>query len=264
MVWGLVGGVPLYLTWWDASAPVADNLARLVCTPGGRLLSEGELVLATEGHGDLARQVLYAVARGRTRFNEIQQAVKSNPARVLDDLVALRLVERLHPVTEDPRRSRRITYHVADNFLAFWLGVVDRYRGEIERGLGASILPVLLEHLDQHMGPRWEEAYRMHLRRLAAAGELPGVVAVGPYWTNARDPKEIDAVCLAGRSRRAVLVGEAKWGREVDARPLRRELERKAAGLPDVADALAISVCARERVTHAEGVRVFTARDIFG
>jgi len=46
-------------------------------------------------------------------------------------------------------------YRVADNFLAFWLGVVDRYRAEIERGLGATILPVLLESLDDHMGPVW-------------------------------------------------------------------------------------------------------------
>lgn len=266
LVWGLVGGTPQYLGWWDAGRSVRENLARLVCTPGGRLLTEGEYVLATEGgRTDLPRQVLHAIAAGRTKFNEIEQAVRTNPARTLDDLVALRLVERLVPVTEDPARTRRRIYRIADNFLAFWLGVVSRYRAEIERGLGESILPVILRALDDHMGPVWEEAYRLHLRRLAAEGRLgEEVVAVGRYWTQAADPGELDAVVLAGRSRRAVLVGEAKWTKQVDARPLVRDLARKAAALPRTDEALRYSVCARERVTHAGDALAVTAADIFG
>lgn len=41
--------------------------------------------------GELARQTLYAIAAGKTKFNEIKQVVR---------LVELRLVERLVPVTE--------------------------------------------------------------------------------------------------------------------------------------------------------------------
>lgn len=265
LVWGIVGGMPLYLRWWDQGASVEANLLRLACTPGGQLLTEGQLVLATEGEGgELARQTLYAIASGRTKFNEIEQAVRADPGRTLERLVALRLVERLVPVTEDPRRTRRRTYRIADNFLAFWLGLLDRYRPEIERGLGESILPVLLESIDDHMGGPWENAFRDHLRRLAAAGELvPGTVAVGPFWTAAADPGEIDAVVLAGRRREAVLVGEAKWARRVDAARLRAELERKAQALPRLAAEPRYAVCARERVDNAGDALVATAADIF-
>ncbi len=66
--------------------------------------------------------------------------------------------------------------------------------------MGETILPVLLTQLDEHMGAVWEEAYRIHLRRLALAGALgPDVVAVGPFWREGADPCEIDAVVLAGR-----------------------------------------------------------------
>lgn len=264
LVYGLVGGVPLYLAWWDQGASVGANLRRLACTPGGLLLTEGELALATEvDAGDLGRQVLYAIAAGRTRHHEIADAIRADPSRTLDRLVSLRLVERLIPVTEDPARTRRRAYRIADDFLAFWLGLLDRYRPEIERGLGDSILPVLLSSLDDHLGPRWEGMFRDHLRRRSERGELgPGVVAVGPFWTAADEPVEIDAVVLAGRERAAVALGEAKWARRVDGDRIRGQLERKVDALPRARQPVRYVVAGRERV-DGTGIIAVTASDVF-
>lgn len=265
LVWGLVGGVPLYLEWWDQHHSARENLARLVCSPGGQLLNEGQLVLATEGDtGGLGMLVLRAIAAGRTKHNEIEQAVRAEPARTLERLIELRLIERMAPVTEDPRRTRKRLYRISDNFLAFWLGVVEPYKAEIERGLGASILPVLMQSLDDHMGARWEEAFRQHLRRLAAEGRLErDIVAVGSWWTDA-PAVEIDAVALGGRGRAATLVGEAKWARTVDGEALRGGLEHKATSLPKLREPLTFAVGARREVRNAERVLAVTAADIFG
>src|SRR5581483_11813249 len=123
-----------------------------------------------------------AIAAGRTKFNEIQDAVRTDPTRTLERLRALRLIDRILPVTEDERSTRRRLYRIADNFLAFWLGLVDRHRAQIDLGLGPSILPVLLRELDDHLGPIWEEAFLLHLRRLAAEGALGDeIVAIGPF-----------------------------------------------------------------------------------
>jgi AAA+ ATPase superfamily predicted ATPase len=263
--WGILGGVPLYLSWWDQQQSIRGNLAALVCRPGGRLLDEGRLVLATEGDtGDLGQLVLRAIAAGRTKHGEIEQAVRAEPARTLERLIELRLVERMTPVTDAGSRTRRRSYRIADNFLAFWLGVVEPYRAEIERGLGPSILTPMLSRLDDHMGPCWEEAFRSHLRRLANAGELAeDIVRIGPFWATHPDV-EIDAVALAGRGEEAVLAGEAKWASTADGARLVRELELKASALPRRASRLRYAVCARERIVNAPpGTLAITSRDIF-
>jgi AAA+ ATPase superfamily predicted ATPase len=265
LVWGILGGIPLYLTWWEEQHTVRENLARLVCRPGGRLLDEGRLVLATEGDtGGLGTLVLRAIAAGRTKHGEIEQAVRAEPARTLERLIELRLIERMVPVTEAGSRTRRRSYRIADNFLAFWLSIVEPYRAEIERGLGPSILSPLIARLDDHMGPRFEEAFRAHLRRLAADGALaPDIVRIGPYWSE-RPPVEIDAVALAGRGEEAVLLGEAKWARTANATRTVHELQRKADALPRVAPAPRYAVCARERLTGvAKDTLALTAADIF-
>ncbi|MBN1631008.1 MAG: ATP-binding protein, partial [Thermoleophilia bacterium] len=169
-------------------------------------------------------------------------------------------------VTEDPARTRRRVYRVMDNFLRFWLGWVERYRSEIERGLGSPIARVLEQNLDDAMGGTWEEAFRMHLRRMATAGLLgPEVVAVGPWWTEGSDPAQIDAVVLSGRGREAVLAGEARWARSASGTRIVRGLEAKAQRLPQRRDPFAYAVGARTRVVDAPpGTLVVTARDIFG
>ena len=265
LVWGILGGVPLYLTWWEQERSVRENLARLVCRPGGQLLDEGQLVLATEGDwSDLGQLVLRAIAAGATKHSEIERAVRAEPARTLQRLIELRLIERVEPATEAGRRTRRRSYRIADNFLAFWLGIVDPYRAEIERGLGPSILTPLLARLDNHMGARWEEAFRSHLRQLATTGALgPDIVRVGAFWSE-RPPVEIDAVALAGRREEAVLLGEAKWARTADAARIVHELERKSTALPRLAPTPAYAVCARERLTGLPATAIgITAADIF-
>ncbi|MHB8296619.1 MAG: ATP-binding protein [Acidimicrobiales bacterium] len=267
LVYGIAGGMPLYLGWWDQDAAVDENLLRLVCEPSARLLTEGELVLASElAGGDYDRQVLHAIAAGKSQYGEIKDYVRAEPLRTIERLIELQFVERARPVGNS-ERSRRRAYRIADPFVAFYLGVVTPFRTEIERGLGPSIVAVLRESLDDHMGGVWEEAFRSHLRRMAATGTLDlgaPVVAIGPWW-DASGHNEIDALVLTGRSRVPTLAGEAKWARREDGGRLVERLRDKVrSGLRLDPAGLSYAVCAREVLTNVPpGVMAVTASEIF-
>ena len=266
-VYGITGGTPLYLSWWNQDDTVAGNLLELAGRPGSPLLTEGQLVMATEvGEGEHTMGVLTAIAAGRTKHSEIKDAIGAEPSRTLDRLIELRIIERVLPVTEQGTRSRRRIYRIADNYLGFYLGPLTRFRAEIERGLGPSIIRPLTSFIDEHMGPAYEEAFREHLRRLANQGSLgEDIVAIGAWWTD-DGQHEIDAVVLAQRSltRVPVLAGESKWASSVNAGRIKAGLAAKAAALtPDVAS-LRFAVCARDQVENADAdTLVVTAADIF-
>ena len=266
-VYGICGGTPLYLSWWNQQASISDNLYDLAGRPGAPLLTEGQLVMATEvGAGEHTMAALTAIAAGRTRHSEIKDAIDADPSRTLERLIELRIIERMLPVTEQGTRSRRRIYRITDNYLAFYLGTLTRFRAEIERGLGKSIIRPLAAWLDEHMGPVFEEAFREHLRRMANAGDLgEDIVAVGSWWSD-DSQQEIDAVVLAqqGLTRLPVLAGESKWRTTVDARSIKAGLVRKAAVLTENAEGLRYAVCARDTVDRPDDdTLAVTARNIF-
>lgn len=267
LVYGLVGGMPLYLGWWRQDSSVAENLLRLVGGPGSPLLTEGRLIMDTEVGSEQAGAVLYAIASRATRYGEIQNFVGADPARAIDRLIEARLIERVSRAGEPPGRSRRNAYRIVDNFLTFYLGPVRRHRTEIERGHGRIVLPALERELDNLMGSAFEETFRDCLWRKTADGSLglADVVEIAPWW-DAASQNEIDAVVLAQRdlTRIPVAVGEAKWARSADGARIKARLIAKAAAITEDVAGLAYIICARSEVTRAgRDTMVITAADIF-
>jgi uncharacterized protein len=117
------------------------------------------------------------------------------------------------------------------------------------------------------MGWPYEEAFRAHLRLLAARGTLgPDTVAVGPWWDNTGQD-QIDALVLAEPelTRIPVMAGEAKWAKHVNGGRLVAELAAKAARVAPSPSSLRYAICAREDAGSAPPeTLLITAADIFG
>ncbi|MDE3074757.1 MAG: hypothetical protein KGJ86_04960, partial [Chloroflexota bacterium] len=122
-------------------------------------------------------------------------------------------------------------YELADEYLAFWFGVLYSEIPQIEAGQGRQVLNRVQPRFDTHVGRVFEAAARDHARRLTDAGILPADLVVGRWWATTGPACEIDVLGLLGT--RSVLLGETKW----QAKPLgNRELEalrRKVLRVPN-------------------------------
>ena len=231
VVYGILGGTPLYLEQWNAEDDRRANLVRLFGNPASPLVDAAELILSRElPELEGAFRVLQAVALGHTRPSAIADYAKVAVERPLRRLVTLGILERRVPALEDPARTKRSIYRILDPYFAFWFRFIASNRTHIARGLGAQLVDGrILPRLDDYMGAVFEEMAREHARGLAAAGDLPAE-RVDSWWS-ADGAHEIDLVGVTERER-VGFVGTVKWS----ARPLGGEvlanLDDHTAALP--------------------------------
>lgn len=203
-----VGGMPRYLTLWDPRADLLTNLTELLDGPGAPLGDEGTVVLQELTPGSAAARVLELLALGADSFSVIRERTGLAPAstsEALGLLEALGLVERVTPVGEDARRTRRVRYEVRDPFLRLWLAVVLPHREAFELGRGASVLAAHRATLADSQ----QRSLRMVLRDVLAEQHQADC---GPWWGGGGE--EVDALALAGGA--AVAAGTAQWTTNAD------------------------------------------------
>jgi hypothetical protein len=262
IAYGVLGGMPVYLSRWRDDRGHRANLRRLFGDASSPLLEEGEYVLSSELHeGSGYFRILRAIACGNQTYGKIRSFADIDVQRQIDRLLHVGLVERVVPVTENPSRTKRAVYRIADNFLAFWFRFVYRHRADVARGLGKEVVDrTIVPDLSDYMGGPWEEMCRELIRRKAMQGKLPVPVSRVGRWWNADNSVEIDIVGLDGD--RVVLAGAVKWAKAMPSGELNR-LRRATEALPSLADRVQFVFCARDNAEIRDSEAIgFTAKDV--
>jgi len=217
--YGILGGVPLYLTFFRADQDLHENILRAIASSTARLYIEPTAVFAAyhaSYNADQALGVLHAIARGKHQWSDIIDSTRLTAAqltRVMAPLIGdLGLIERVLPVTErHASRAYHTQYHLTDNFFRFWFRFIEPDQGHIEFGDAERVVDGILVSLSDYMGLPFEAMCREWVRLASAAGVLAERVgAVGTWWS-AND--EVDVVGLDAR-RHVALTGECKWRNE--------------------------------------------------
>jgi AAA+ ATPase superfamily predicted ATPase len=208
VVYGILGGTPLYLKEWDPSQSRRDNLLELFGDPAGLLVDSARLVLHTDlGDSFASYRALSAIANGATRRNDILQKARVSNERVLARLEELKLVTRKFPITEGAA-SRRAIYTITDPYFRFWFRFIQPHLGIIDRGFGRQLVDqIVLTDLDEHMGSVFEDMARTFAIDLVTKGDLTAL-DVGSWWST-DGQHEIDVVGLGRRD--PTFVGTVKW-----------------------------------------------------
>lgn len=238
----------------------------------GRPLYDDPLHLLREGEGIRTPgsylSVLWSIARGDTRFNEIANRTGLRPQNLtqrLERLQELGYLEHLTP-TEPVTRGRRGTYRVADPYFRFWFRYVFPNRSRLELGRAAEVSPEIEADLDNHMGGVFEDCCRTWIGRYAPSDLVGPLDGLGSWWS--RDGRtEVDIA--AHHEGRFTVLGSVKWTSKVSGRVL-DQLEAARDQLGARAARAKLLVFARQGFTpqlrdraDRDNVTLLTARDLF-
>lgn len=212
----VTGGTPMYLGELGSGGSLRARICASVLDHRGPLFNDPREVLEEEfRRPGIYFSLLEELAAGSRGMGDLATALGTSHASLspyLSELVRMRLVDRLAPLTAE--RDRR--YRLADGFLGFWFRFVFPFQESLRAGLRPSdhydteIAPALAEHV----APAFESLCRRWVRRNLGAG----ATEVGPWWGRSLDrlraggergSEEIDIVGSA-RSR-VTVVGECKW-----------------------------------------------------
>jgi AAA+ ATPase superfamily predicted ATPase len=222
----IFGGIPYYyevMAKQGGSSSAVDLFFDV-----GPLREEGQDVLRQEFGGTYKKyfSILEAIGHGFASAGEIGNRIGIRQTTLSKYLIALqndfKLVRREVPFGQNPYRSKKGAYVLADNLLAFWFSLV-RGRDRAPRQ----------GDLDSFIGRRFELLCMDFLTSLLA-GLKETVIRKGRWWgpvevqKGGYEQREIDVVI---ETERALYIGECKWSDTLMDKGDLRHLKRSAAAL---------------------------------
>ena len=221
IVYGVTGGVAKYLTLFDDSLSLDDNLINLFFNSSGYLYEEPMNLLTQEFRSiNTYNTVIEVCAGGANKVNEIADKAHISTATlsyILKGLCTIGVISKVIPITEKENR-KKTAYEITDGMYRFWYSFVPSAKAAIEMNKGEVFYRnYVKDKLHSFMGSVFEDICRFYTLSQGLEGKLNCLVTnVGKWWGPGHDhiPTDIDVVGIDDAGKKAV-IGECKFRNEV-------------------------------------------------
>lgn len=216
--YGVLGGVPYYLSLVNPNLSFERNLIEMFFKVDGKLYDEPNFLMKEEFREPaIYNSIIMAIAKGANRPNTIQSMTgieaKSTPF-YLKQLVDIGFLRKVFPFGENPLKSKKGIYEIADNTFRFWYEHVYRHTSSIELGFGEAIANrKVFPYLDEFIGNSvFEFVAQQYLVRAVKAGVIDLIpTRIGKWWGNDPQEKKESDIDVVFESEGDVILGECKW-----------------------------------------------------
>lgn len=207
-VYGVFGGTPRYLDPLDSTLGFGENITRLLLDSDGTLHDEPETVLQME-LTEVTRyfSLLESVASGNRERNEIAQGAgidNRDTSYYFSRLETLDIIERHHPVTANPTRTKKTRYRICDPLFRFYFKYLYGRAGQYELYGDGAYTDLIEPELSNFVSDTFEILCHQSISELYPNLRLMSVP--GQWWYKDR---EIDVV--APTDEETLIVGEVKF-----------------------------------------------------
>lgn len=232
--YGITGGIPQYLSFIDQTKSVEENINRLFLRNNAILQDEPNVLLQEELRKPATYySILVALAQGKTKPNEIYQAIglssASSLSPYLSRLQELEMVERKSPILE--KNTKNAIYRISDTMFQFWFQYISGQQDKISLGRTSGLLARIMADLPNFLGPVFEKACREWAWR---QDDLPfDPQEISSWWgynPALKRQEEVDLVAVSYDKKEAI-IGECKWRKAEKLSPQMLDTLRSRAAL---------------------------------
>jgi AAA+ ATPase superfamily predicted ATPase len=235
-IYGLTGGIPLYLSMIKPSLSLEENIKKNILNRDSSLYEEPlNLLLQEVRSPHNYNSILSAVASGATEVSRIMDKTKLESAAVsqcLNTLIDLHIVEKHTPLTEIGKRKP--IYKIADGLFHFWHRYVPKYQRFIETNKLDAVWDRIERDLIQFTSLVFEEYCRnwIFLKSDILLQDIGAWWGNNPFIKNSKaSAEEVDLVGV-GFEKDELVLGECKWRNELTGLAVGKKLVERAKFFP--------------------------------
>ncbi|MCR5829424.1 MAG: ATP-binding protein [Lachnospiraceae bacterium] len=199
----VLGGVPKYLSLWDKSKSIRDNIINLFLTRQSPLLEEPEAVLRKELR-ELSsyNTIMISLGKGLIKLNDLFLATGYSRAKIsvyIKNLIEIDVVEKMFSANvKNAENTMKGLYRISDSLLSFYYAFVYPNITRIELGEGSSIYDECIGPvLNTYLRPFFADVCREYLDLMSQYDKLDHNYSQWQTWYGKKGT--IDIVGVDGK-----------------------------------------------------------------
>lgn len=217
-VYSILGGTPLYLSLFDDSLSIRDNIIKNCLSTTGYLFNEIDTLLRMElKETQFYKSVMQAINSGASTLNDIKTKVGEEGAKIakyLNVLENLGFIKAESPVGEKSK-ARNTLYSIDDNYFAFYFRFIYKHINMLNGFISPAIYydrEFTTENMNAYIGHRFEKICSQYIKDKSYNGKLPFFAEeIGRWWGNNPITKKQDEIDIVVQDKSNAILCECKY-----------------------------------------------------
>lgn len=217
-IYGITGGIPLYMSLMNDRLSVEQNIKDNFLTPNAYLYEEPTNLIKQECRdASQYNSIISAIANGASRLSEICTKTDldtSLATSYINKLIGLGIVKKELPL--GATNSRKAIYVLEDSMFIFWYKFVQNNTSVINRGFADIVYKKIEPQITGFMGAVFEEICKQYMWQLLIQERVPiEFTDLGRWWgTDPRTRSQTEIDIIGKSDTDDYLFGECKWTNE--------------------------------------------------
>ena len=216
--YSILGGMPLYLSLFDDSLSIRENIIKNCLSTTGYLFNEIDTLLRMElKETFFYKNIMLAINSGASTLNDIKTKIGEDSAKIakyINVLVNLGFIKAETPVGEKVK-ARNTLYAIDDNYFAFYFRFIYKHLNMLNGLISPAIYynkEFSTDNLNTYIGHRFEQICTQFLKEKAYNGELPFFAEeVGRWWGNNPIEKRQEEIDILAQDSENAILCECKY-----------------------------------------------------